>query len=120
MSSLGLPPSTISTIVDDPTILGAHTSATDSSLSSLGISERILGAYVKGFRSVFILNASLNAVATLAAIILIQHTELTRGDEETLRKQAAESAQASEKNSIAEPSAEKQERDAEDDPAQNV
>ncbi|KAI0333306.1 MFS general substrate transporter [Cubamyces sp. BRFM 1775] len=124
MSSLGLPSSTISTIVDDPTILGAHTSATDSSLSSLGISaavaERILGAYVKGFRSVFILNASLNAVATLAAIILIQHTELTRGDEETLRKQAAESLQASEKNSIAEPNAEKQERDAEDDPAENV
>ncbi|KAI0366692.1 MFS general substrate transporter [Pilatotrama ljubarskyi] len=109
MSSLGLPSSTISMIVDDPTILGARTSATDSTLAGLGVSsevaQHILGAYITGFRTVFILNASLNAVATLAAIALIRHTELTRGDEESLRKQAAE---ASEKSSIAETKMESQ------------
>lgn len=111
MTSLGLPSSTISTILDDPTILGARTSASDASFASLGVSpavaERILGAYVQGFRTVFILNASLNAVATLATILLIRHTELTRGDEEDLRKKAIEEAlQASEKNSIMEAKAE--------------
>ncbi|KAI0359234.1 MFS general substrate transporter [Trametes cingulata] len=109
MSSLGLPSSTISAIVDDPTMLGARTSATDSSLAALGVSsevaQRILGAYIKGFRAVFILNTSLNAVATIAAILLIRHTELSRGDEESLKKQAAE---ASEKSSIAETKAELQ------------
>ncbi|EIW53983.1 MFS general substrate transporter [Trametes versicolor FP-101664 SS1] len=111
MTSLGLPSYTISTILDDPTILGARTSASDASFASLGVSpavaERILGAYVRGFRTVFILNASLNAVATLAAILLIRHTELTRGDEDDLRKKAIDEAlQASEKNSIMEAKAE--------------
>lgn len=94
MSTLGLPSSTISTIVDDPTILGARTSASSSTLTSLGLSpetaQTILGAYIRGFRTVFILNASLNAVATIAAVLLIKHTELTRGDEETLKKAALE------------------------------
>ncbi|OJT01636.1 hypothetical protein TRAPUB_7894 [Trametes pubescens] len=107
MTSLGLPSSAISAILDDPTILGARTSASDASFASLGVSpaaaERILGAYVQGFRAVFILNASLNAVATLAAIVLIKHTELMRGDEDDLRKKAIDEAlQASEKNSIME------------------
>ncbi|KAI0757530.1 MFS general substrate transporter [Daedaleopsis nitida] len=92
MTALSLPPSTISTIVDDPTVLGARTSASSSTLSSLGLSaevaQQILDAYVKGFRTVFILNTSLNAVATVAAILLIRHTELTRGDEEGLKKKA--------------------------------
>ncbi|KAL7277563.1 hypothetical protein ACG7TL_008486 [Trametes sanguinea] len=124
MTSIGLHSSTISTIVDDPTVLGARTAATDSTLGDLGISaevaDRILGAYIKGFRSVFLLNASLNAVATVAAIALIRHTDLNRGDEDELRKQAAEeSARASEKSSIAETSAEKSNAD-EEDASQNV
>ncbi|KAI0827664.1 MFS general substrate transporter [Trametes gibbosa] len=111
MTTLGLPSSTISAIVDDPTILGAHTSASDSAFAKLGVTaataDRILGAYIQGFRTVFILNASLNAVATIAAIVLIRHIELTRGDEEDLRKRAAdESAQVSEKSSIMETKAE--------------
>ena len=106
MAALDLSSPIITQIVDDPTILGAHTSATASSLSSLGLSstvaDRILDAYIRGFRTVFVLNASLNAVATVAAIFLIKHTELTRGDEEALRKKAAEEeAQQSEKCSVA-------------------
>ena len=106
MTMLDLPPSTITKIVDDPTILGARTSATASSLADLGLSSalaaRILDAYISGFRTVFLLNASLNAVATVAAILLIKHKELTRGDEDALKKKAAEEeAQRSEKCSIA-------------------
>ena len=93
MAALSLPPSTISAIVDDPTVLGARTSASSSTLASLGLSpdtaQTILGAYVRGFRTVFLLNAGLNAVATVAAVLLIRHTELTRGDEEGLKMKAA-------------------------------
>lgn len=112
MTALGLPSSTISVILDDPTILGSRTSETASSFADLVIStavaERILGAYIQGFRTVFLLNAGLNAVATVAAIVLIRHTELNRGDEDDLRKRAKDEAalQASEKNSIAETKAE--------------
>ncbi|TBU58506.1 MFS general substrate transporter [Dichomitus squalens] len=106
MTSLGLASSTISQIVDDPTILGARTSASESSLIDLGISadiaQRILDSYIKGFRTVFIMNASLNAVATMAAITMIRHIELTRGDEEMLKKKAIEDAPASEKSNVVE------------------
>lgn len=105
MTALSLPSATIAKIVDDPTILGARTSASASSLTDLGLSsaiaDRILDAYIRGFRTVFVLNASLNAVATVAAIVLIKHKDLNRGDEEELKKKAAEEeAQRSEKSSI--------------------
>ncbi|KAI0710313.1 MFS general substrate transporter [Cerioporus squamosus] len=70
---------------------------------SSAVADRILDAYISGFRTVFLLNTSLNAVATVAAILLIKHTDLNRGDEEVLRKKAAdelEEAQRSEKCSI--------------------
>ncbi|PIL32782.1 MFS general substrate transporter [Ganoderma sinense ZZ0214-1] len=106
MAALRLSPATIAKIVDDPTILGARTSASASSLADLGVSaalaDRILGAYISGFRTVFILNAALNAVATVAAIFLIRHIELTRGDEEVLKQKAVEEEMAAEKMSVVE------------------
>ncbi|KAI1785278.1 MFS general substrate transporter [Ganoderma leucocontextum] len=106
MSALHLAPTTISKIVDDPTVLGARTSASASSLADLGVSaavaERILGAYIRGFRTLFILNTALNAVATVAAVVLIRHIDLTRGDEEVLKQKAIEEALAAEKASVVE------------------
>ncbi|OBZ65079.1 putative transporter C3H1.06c [Grifola frondosa] len=95
MVSLLLPPSTISVVINDPALLGARlTSPSTSPLVALGITpaiaEHILNAYVSGFRVVFILNASLDAVATIACIFMIHHKELTRGDETRLRAEAAE------------------------------
>ena len=106
MAALSLPPSTIATIVDDPTILGARTSASSSTLSALNLSpetaQHILDAYVQGFRTVFILNASLNAVATVAAVLLIRHTELTRGDEVGLKQKAVLEQEKAEKAGMGE------------------
>ena len=103
MSALGLPPSTISAIVNDPTRLPALATSTSSSdLDGITavIAQRVLGAYVSGFRTVFLLNAGLNAVATLAAILLIQHTELTRGDEEGLKKCAEDEIAAASESAL--------------------
>ena len=104
MSALSLPASTIAAIVDDPTIISHPLSASSpssaaSSLAALGLSAdvaaRVLGAYVRGFRTIFLLSTGLNAAATLAAIFMIKHTELSRGDEDELRAQAlAEEAKA--------------------------
>lgn len=39
------------------------------------------------------LNAGMSATATLVSVVMIKHKELLRGDEERLRKEAAEALQ---------------------------
>lgn len=101
MKQLGLPTSTINIIVDNPTLLGDHPnrqSSADSAddLRSLGISDQaathILNGYNNGFRAVFIMNASLAAVATIVSVLMIRHKELTREDEAQLRAEAKKGA----------------------------
>jgi len=87
MHTIGLSSSIVISVIDDPSQL--------SSPNTLGISGDMASfilnkGYTKGFRTIFILNASLTAVATLASIILIKHKELTRDDEEKLKQKATE------------------------------
>ena len=94
MTALNLPLSTISTVVDNPIILGPSTS--EASLAALGISPTeaafiLSHGYIRGFRTVFILNAALSALATVVSIFMIRHKELIRGDEEKLRAEAKKS-----------------------------
>ncbi|KAF9238667.1 major facilitator superfamily domain-containing protein [Melanogaster broomeanus] len=88
LSSLSLTPSAMTTIIDNPTILGSH--ASPSQLASLGLTPSqaayaLLHGYTAGFRILFILNACLASVATITSIFLIKHEELMRSDEETLQ-----------------------------------
>lgn len=66
-------------------------------MSSLGISSEtaaeILAGYNHGFRTVFILNASLAAFATVVSIFMIKHKSLKRGDEDQLKKEALDQEQ---------------------------
>ncbi|KAJ7449107.1 MFS general substrate transporter [Mycena galericulata] len=85
MQALAIPASDIAKVIDDPTLL--HNPA------SIGLSEAIgtdilNRGYTKGFSSLFIMNASLTAFATLVSVVMIKHKELVRGDEEALRQQA--------------------------------
>ena len=100
MYKLALPSALMSNIIDNPSSL--------ASPSTLGIPSSTAGiilenGYAKGFRTVFILNASLSAVATIASVMMIKHHDLTRGDEEQLKRQADElavsAATAAEKSS---------------------
>ncbi len=93
MNTLGLSTIAINKIVDNPTVLGSRLSdTTDDTLQLLGVSradaDHILDGYNNGFRIVFLLNATLAAIATITSIVMIRHKELTRGDEEQLREQA--------------------------------
>ncbi|KAF5321749.1 hypothetical protein D9619_001273 [Psilocybe cf. subviscida] len=91
MNVLDLPPPVITAILNDPSKL--------ASPSTLGISASTASAilsrgYTRGFRSVFLLNASLTAVATIASIFMIKHKDLMRGDEAGLRESASRALDA--------------------------
>ncbi|GLB38066.1 putative fungal trichothecene efflux pump (TRI12) [Lyophyllum shimeji] len=82
MKHIALAPSLIAKIVDDPASLA---SPSKTGLSRATARYILDNGYTKGFRSVFLLNAGLAAVATVVSILMIKHKELTRGDEEALR-----------------------------------
>ncbi|KIK92283.1 hypothetical protein PAXRUDRAFT_147666 [Paxillus rubicundulus Ve08.2h10] len=91
LSSLSLPSSAIAAIINDPTTLGPHTPA--SELASLGLTRSQAGyvlshGYTTGFKIIFILNACLACLATIASVFMIKHKDLTRGDEERLKEEA--------------------------------
>lgn len=95
MKRISLPPSLITKIIDDPASLG---SPFQVGLSPSTATYILDAGYTKGFRSVFILNAGLAGVATVASILMIKHKELTRGDEETLRMSADRTEKESERS----------------------
>jgi len=92
MTSLSLPSEIISKIVDDPALLSS-VSSPSSPLASMGISSStasniLLHGYTRGFRWVFLLNASLASLAVVVSVFMIKHKELTRGDDEALKAEA--------------------------------
>ncbi|KAI0821204.1 major facilitator superfamily domain-containing protein [Irpex lacteus] len=94
MKQLNLPASTISAVVDEPTVVRAilldHTITNGT--STLGISPsqatHILRGYNSGFRAVFIMNATLAAFATIVSVVMIRHKNLERDDDADLRAKA--------------------------------
>ncbi|KAG6377721.1 MFS general substrate transporter [Boletus reticuloceps] len=91
LSSFSLSPSTITAIIDKPEILGPNTPT--STLAQLGLTHSITSdvlshGYAAGFQWVFILNASLAAVAAIVSFFMIKHHELSRGDEDQLKVEA--------------------------------
>ncbi|KAI5120822.1 hypothetical protein M0805_003218 [Coniferiporia weirii] len=92
MTSLGLPSSTINSIIDDPTTLHPFLTGTSNSnfVVSPEIAANILSGYTSGFRIVFILNAALAALCVFVAAIMIRHKELVRADDTEMRKYAKE------------------------------
>ncbi|KAJ8074511.1 hypothetical protein PM082_015412 [Marasmius tenuissimus] len=94
MKSLSLPESTISQIIDDPSILNSLSNGMNSTSIAAGISVSQVDAqtilvhgYNKGFHDIFILNASLATFATIVSVLMIKHKELIRADDaEKLRQ----------------------------------
>ncbi|KAG6852502.1 hypothetical protein C0991_011460 [Blastosporella zonata] len=84
MQHLSIPASAISSIVADPSSIASPDSIGISASSATYILNE---GFIKGFRIVFILNAVLTALATVASVVMIKHKELTRGDEGKLKKE---------------------------------
>ncbi|KAF9463988.1 major facilitator superfamily domain-containing protein [Collybia nuda] len=85
MKSLGLSTPLIASIVDNPSHLR---SPVEFGLSLSEASYILQHGYTRGFRFVFILNACLTTVATIASVVMIKHKELTRGDDQMQREKA--------------------------------
>ncbi|KAG6840651.1 hypothetical protein C0991_005328 [Blastosporella zonata] len=83
MQHLSLPASVISSIVADPSSIASPASVGISASEATYILNE---GFIKGFRIVFILNAVLTSLATVASVVMIKHKELTRGDEGKLKK----------------------------------
>src|SRR5882757_5301250 len=88
---LALPPALIHTIINDPSLLASPSTLGISSSTASIILEK---GYTRGFRTLFILNASFAAIATILSITMIKHKDLARGDEEELKRQGNELATA--------------------------
>ncbi|KAF9445948.1 MFS general substrate transporter [Macrolepiota fuliginosa MF-IS2] len=97
MQSLSLPEEVIKRVIDDPSLLSNPSSINISVEQAMTILDQ---GYTKGFRSVFILNASLSAVATVASILLIKHKDLTRDDDAKLREKGREQSSDAEKGGV--------------------
>ncbi|KAJ3877101.1 major facilitator superfamily-domain-containing protein [Lentinula edodes] len=93
MKNLGFPSSTISPVIDKPSLLNDPSAISSLSISPSQAADILSKGYTKGFRDVFLLNAAMSATATLVSVVMIKHKELLRGDEERLRKEAAEALQ---------------------------
>lgn len=105
MTQLNLPSTTIKRIVDDPTLLHAYVlNGTSVTLDSLGMSSsaatHILHGYNSGFRAVFIMNATMAAIATVVSVLMIRHKNLERDDEAQLRAQAEKEAREDKKDTV--------------------
>ena len=81
MTLLRLSSQTISTVIAKPSLL---LSPGVLKLSRQDASFILSHGYNRGFKSLFILNASWTVVATIASILLIKHNDLS-GEDEILR-----------------------------------
>ena len=94
MKSLSLPEPVISQIIDDPSILNSLFNPTNltsipagTSISQGDAQYILVYGYNKGFRDIFVLNASLAAFAAIVSVLLIKHKELIRADEAEMVRQ---------------------------------
>ena len=79
MYRLGLPSSTIASIIADPHVLRSPERV---KLSASDASYILSKGYTGGIRAVFILNASLSALATVVSIVMIKHKDLPGGGDD--------------------------------------
>lgn len=77
MTSIRLPPQTISAVIANPSLLR---SSAAFKLSAQDASFILSHGYSRGFKCVFILNASWTVIATIASILLIKHNDLSGED----------------------------------------
>ncbi|KAF9063670.1 major facilitator superfamily domain-containing protein [Rhodocollybia butyracea] len=88
MSALSLSSDTITSIINDPSVL--RSSPVPFGISSSQAQIILTTGYNKGFRDIFYLNTALAALAFVSSVVLIKHKELLRGDEEQLKMEAKE------------------------------
>ncbi|KAG7091549.1 hypothetical protein E1B28_010578 [Marasmius oreades] len=85
MKALSLPESTITDIINDPSVLFPFSHPTNSTVAA-SVSQQdaqyiLIHGYNAGFRDIFILNGSLGVMATVVSVLMIKHKELVRAED---------------------------------------
>ncbi|KAJ5622184.1 hypothetical protein N7528_005416 [Penicillium herquei] len=88
ISVLGLSSSDSRSLLASPSTFLSRQSDSDAA----NIRSVLIPAYQKGFRIIFLINASLSALAFILAFCLIPHVELNRADDATLKEEAKKRA----------------------------
>ncbi|THV06972.1 MFS general substrate transporter [Dendrothele bispora CBS 962.96] len=88
MTPFSFSPSTITTVINDPTLLSNSTLTSSLHITPPQVHSILTLGYTKGFSDLFVLNGCMAAGATIVAFWLIKHKELMRGDEGELREKA--------------------------------
>lgn len=81
--SLDLSPDLLNQVIEDPTHIRSGKLNVTAHQGDV-----LLSGYISGFRTMFILNASLAAFAALAAFFMIKHKELIRDDDAKRKAEA--------------------------------
>ncbi|KAJ3863479.1 MFS general substrate transporter [Lentinula novae-zelandiae] len=95
MIEISLSPSTITTILNDPSILARASSIGLPDEQALHVLEH---GYEAGFKKFFIINASLGVMATIVSATMVKHKELSRDDDEKLKSEAKAGLKKQEEN----------------------
>ncbi|KIK56164.1 hypothetical protein GYMLUDRAFT_47377 [Collybiopsis luxurians FD-317 M1] len=94
LDTLSLPSTTISSIINDPSVLRDPSRIAQYGLSQLQADTILNNGYNKGFKDVIILDTSLAVLACFVSIVMIKHKNLDRGDEDRLKAEAQEALRA--------------------------
>ncbi|GAW01212.1 MFS general substrate transporter [Lentinula edodes] len=95
MIEISLSPSTITTILNDPSVLARASSIGLPDEQALHVLEH---GYEAGFKTFFIINASLGVMATIVSATMVKHKELSRDDDEKLKNEAKAGLKKQEEN----------------------
>ncbi|GAA5852322.1 hypothetical protein JCM8547_006738 [Rhodosporidiobolus lusitaniae] len=96
LTSTGLSPSSISSVINDPTAIWASsTSPTSNTVSSLSSSDKaaVIQGYVAGFHKLFYVHAALIGLCFVVAVVGLQVHSLTRAEEDELKQRGKEWAE---------------------------
>lgn len=91
LSPLGFDSTLISSLIDNPTGIWRPSTDHGSALFDLSAEQKtaIRRAYVRGFRTLFLVFVGLIGLNCIVAIFFIKRISLTRDDEEALKKKGA-------------------------------
>ncbi|KAJ4487822.1 MFS general substrate transporter [Lentinula aciculospora] len=91
MIEISLSPTTITTILNDPSVLAHASSIGLPDEQALHVLEH---GYEAGFKKFFIINASFGVLATIVSATMVKHKELSRDDDEKLKSEARAGSKA--------------------------
>ncbi|KAF5381917.1 hypothetical protein D9757_007573 [Collybiopsis confluens] len=100
LNGLSLPSTTITSIINDPSILRNSTEFAQYGLLESQADFILSNGYNEGFKDIIILDTSLATLAFVVSVLMIKHKELLRGDEDRLKAEAKEALRTTRESGV--------------------